>query len=154
MRVGVTVLRQPVRRVQAAAAVVTDQHQRAVGRQLAQTRGQLTEWNGQRSFDPAMRVFPGFAHVDDDRRRSRGVRAPRGELGRSDLRNQNLNRDGAAAFSSGATTVSNRSVVTREERRHATSRAVIAGGSPTIANTRPPGFNCWRKAPAATAWNR
>src|SRR5436190_22688678 len=93
-----------------------------------------------------MRVLPRFAHVDQDRRRTCSIRAPRMELRRGDLRNQNLNREGAAAFLSGATTVSNRSVVTREPGVvQATSRAVIAGGSPTIAKTRPPGFNCCRK---------
>ena len=44
---------------------------------------------------------------------------------------------------SGATTVSNRSVVDpRAGRGPATSRAVITGASPTIANRRPPGLSC------------
>ena len=57
--------------------------------------------------------------------RARSARQ-RSELGGDELRDQNSNRAGAAALTSGATTVSNRSVVTRapgavqrdEPRRH------------------------------------
>ena len=79
-----------------------------------------------RAVDPAVLELPRLAHVDQRRRDARGVGAPRRELGGVDLRNQNLNRAGAAAFSSGSITVSNRSVVVRapgptqrdEPRRH------------------------------------
>ena len=140
-------LREQHRRVLAAAAVMADEHQVAVRRQFGNAARELAERNRHRLLDPAAGELPGFAHVDQDGCRARGVVTPAGEIGRGKLRDQNLKRAGAAAFLSGATTVSNRSADTLAPGAvHSTSRAVIAGGSPTIAKTRPPGRNCANKA--------
>lgn len=116
----------------------------AIARQFVEPAGKFVHRDMDHVGQRATLEFPGLAHVDDRRRASFRVRSPAEKLGRREVADQNAKRAGAGALTSGFTTVSNSEVTAQApgalKRK---SLAVIAGASPTIANTRPPGFN-WR----------
>ena len=131
---------------------------RARGRAAARRRRAGSSPSGieLRALDAAALELPRLAHVDDERRGARRVRAPGGELGGASCANQNSNRAGVGGVDSGATTVSNRSVVTREPGRRPARRG--APSSPALrrrSRTRGRRASAARgSARAAAAWSR
>src|SRR5476649_1769519 len=84
-------------------------------------------------LDAAGLVFPGFAHVEQNRRLASGIGQPLLQQLRRDLRHgQKLKRSPASACASGATLVSNRSMeLYTPSPVQVMSRAAITGGLPT-----------------------
>lgn len=123
-----------------ASAVVADAHYRGIVRHLGNALRELPQRNRQRTFDPAKCELPGLAHVEQHRGCTPGVVAPARKLGSRKLGNQNANREGVGALCKGAMTVSKRSsAVNDPSATHRVMRAVITGGSPMTAKSRPPG---------------
>ena len=96
-----------------------------------------------RAVDAAELPLPGLADVDHERSVALRVGAPASEFGGGQLRNQNSKCAGTAALIRAAMTVSNKvRSASAPGATQRTSRACIAGASPTTANTRPPGLSC------------
>ena len=144
-------LLQERRGVHAASAVMTDRHDVAVIGNFIRARRKLTQRNRHRTLDPAVVELVCLTHVEQERRGCACCARPSRfkcrqqslELGRTDLANQKTNRSGCSAFSSGATTVSNRSrccVPPADAAPRVYRRPCIAGAVPTTANSRPFAF--------------
>jgi hypothetical protein len=108
-----TLLFQKQANLQAAPAVVADHHDVVVRLELAEPTWHLLHRHVRRALDAGGLELPRLAHVEQNRLRATFVGEPRGQVRRRDLphRAQKRNRDGCSALTSGAMTVSNRSVL-------------------------------------------
>ena len=86
-----------MRDLAAAHAVMADDHDVAIARELVEPSGQLAHRHVDDARQRAAFQLPGLAHVDDDGRLAIVVRPPAGELGRGQFADQNSNRTGAVA---------------------------------------------------------
>src|SRR5947207_12937998 len=111
MHVVVPVLLKEQRHLQAAAAVVADRDDRPRRVYLIEACGDLAHRHQLGAGDARSFELPGLAHVEKKRRLARGVGEPGGELRRMDLLHQKRKRGGCSALTSGASTVSKRSIV-------------------------------------------
>src|SRR5687767_9981198 len=137
-----TVLLEEHRYLQAAAAVVADRHHILVALELVDPAGHLAHRDVLCAFDTCGVPLPLLAHVEEDRVLSARVGEPRRELRRADVF-QKRNLGARSAFTSGGSMVSKRSVLVQAPVPLAViRRAVITGGSPTTAKSRPPGASC------------
>src|SRR5688572_17002744 len=93
----------------AASAVMADRDELLVRIELAEPRRHLAHRDVLRALDARGLPFPGLAHVEQQRFLPARVREPGGKLGWSNLF-QNLNRGACSALTSGAITVSKRSL--------------------------------------------
>src|SRR5512145_572371 len=127
------------RHLQAAAAVVADRHHVPVSLELFDPAGHLAHRDVLRACDARGLPFPSLADVQQHGLLAPRIGEPRGELGRADVL-QKRNLGACSALTSGASEVSNRSMLVQAPVSLAlTRRAVITGGSPTTAKRRPPG---------------
>src|SRR6266850_1762413 len=108
-----TLLFQKQANLDAASAVVADHHDVVVRLELADARGQLLHRHVRRALDARRLKLPRLAHVEQEWLRATFVGEPRRQVRRRDLlhRAQKRNRGGCSALTSGAMTVSNRSVL-------------------------------------------
>src|SRR5687768_7948860 len=142
MDFGKAVFLEEHRHLLAAAAVVADRDHGRVGIELTDARRHLAHRNVLRALDARLLPFPRLAHVEQHGLRAPCIGEPGGELGCGDLF-QNRNLGACSALTSGAITVSKRSVLRHAPGRLAvTRRALITGASPTTAKRRPPGASC------------
>src|SRR5665213_3687044 len=135
----------------AALPGVAHDHQLTLARKLAEALRKLLHRQRLRARDHADVTLPILAYVDQQRRLARRVGLPCGDRDRVECGNQNSKRDGCGALRSGATTVSNS---VRDTRAPGADQrmtcALIAGASPTTANTRPPGLSCANQASSSS----